>query len=249
MTILHKIRLVIRRLGFDVSRYPDITTDPDLRVARLLDNYGVTMVLDVGAAVGGFGIALRRNGYAGEIVSFEPLSGPYRDLVKASKNDRKWQAIPVAVGKQSGAILIHVAGNSVSSSVLEMLPLHRSAAPLSHSVGTQESSIVSLDDWAVDSLAADARIFLKVDVQGYEAAVLDGASRTLQQALCIQLEVSFVALYGDAPSYIELFDRMDKSGFSPVSISPVFIDKRVGQVLQADVVFARKHLADGSLRL
>ena len=144
MTILHKIRLVIRRLGFDVSRYPDITTDPDLRVARLLDNYGVTMVLDVGAAVGGFGIALRRNGYAGEIVSFEPLSGPYRDLVKASKNDRKWQAIPVAVGKQSGAILIHVAGNSVSSSVLEMLPLHRSAAPLSHSVGTQESSIVSL---------------------------------------------------------------------------------------------------------
>src|SRR5690242_19513073 len=92
--------------------------------------HDINLVLDVGANTGQFGQNLRALGYTGHIVSFEPLSGAHRVLVKTASRDKKW-SVPqkVAIGGHSGTVEIHVSANSVSSSVLAMLDAHVAAAP------------------------------------------------------------------------------------------------------------------------
>ena len=68
-------------------------------------------------------------GYEGNIVSFEPLPDAFIELLKNSKNDKKWNVNNYAMGNNNGRIKFNVASNSVSSSVLKMLPRHEESAP------------------------------------------------------------------------------------------------------------------------
>jgi FkbM family methyltransferase len=64
---------------------------------------------------------LRRFGYAGRIVSFEPASGPLRVLEKRARHDADWVTLPYALGAESATVTINVAANNAaSSSVLPM---------------------------------------------------------------------------------------------------------------------------------
>ena len=76
MTLAHSTRSWVRsRLGLDVQRYPG--SDPLHGLSLLLRHLAVDLVVDVGANDGGYARSLRRLGYAGQIVSFEPLAGPF----------------------------------------------------------------------------------------------------------------------------------------------------------------------------
>jgi FkbM family methyltransferase len=49
-----------------------------------IENRGINLVLDVGANVGQFGLSLRNRGYAGQIMSFEPVSDAFNELKKVA---------------------------------------------------------------------------------------------------------------------------------------------------------------------
>jgi hypothetical protein len=80
---------------------------------------------------------------------------------------------------------------------------------------------------------------LKIDVQGYEGAVLDGASSLFADGSIVglQLELSLVPLYGGAMTYREGLDRAESLGMTLMGLDPVFADPKSGQLLQADSVF------------
>jgi len=83
------LRRFLRGTGFDIVRYQP-STHPLARRKRLLENYGIDLVLDVGANVGQYGKELRCIGYKGQIASFEPLSAAYAELAKVSQADGLW---------------------------------------------------------------------------------------------------------------------------------------------------------------
>jgi hypothetical protein len=62
-----------RRAGLYLSRYP-LSILYDEHIARMLAAHEVNCVLDVGAQGGEFGAQLRRIGYHGPIVSYEPVA-------------------------------------------------------------------------------------------------------------------------------------------------------------------------------
>jgi len=92
-----------------------------------------------------------------------------------------------------GIVEMHVSGTSVSSSILEMLPLHLEAGPQSSYVGTETVQVHPLDHLC--PLNSTDRVLLKVDVQGYESQVLAGALRVLEGCRAVMSEMSLVPLY------------------------------------------------------
>lgn len=239
MRLKHELRHLIQRFGVDVVRYP--LHDPMARTVKLLDHYDVDCVIDVGANDGGFATTIRNLGYAGRIMSFEPLDKPFDALRRKARSDGNWDALQYAVGDIRDEVTINISGNSgLSSSVLPMLEIHTDVAPNSHYVGTQTVTQERLD-WLLPEYGVGLgdRAFLKVDVQGYERAVLDGASTLFanHQIVGLQLELSLVPLYAGAMTYREGLDRADSLGMTLMGLDPVFADPNTGQLLQADAVF------------
>ena len=229
----------IRQLGFELRRYRPASSSTAQFMA-MLSTHGVNLVFDVGANTGQFGQSLREADYLGRIVSFEPLSIARDQLLQASRKDALWEIAPrAAIGSENGEIEIHVAGNSVSSSILDMLDTHVSAAPESRYVGSERVSLQRLDSLAPDYLRPDSVPFLKIDTQGYEDRVLQGATGVLDQIVGLQLELSLVPLYEGQRLFYEMVDQLKAKGFEVWAIWPAFTDPKSGRSLQVDVTFFR----------
>lgn len=238
VTLLHAARRLAQSRGLDISRFPG--DHPTHHVVQLLRHHRITRVLDVGANDGGYSSELRRFGYTGRIVSFEPVSEPYRLLGKRASHDADWMTLPYAVGAESATVTINVAANNAaSSSVLPMLATHEEAAPSAMIVGAEKVTQRALDGLWPDITEPGDLVFLKADVQGYERQVLDGVVEHLDRITGLQLELSMVPLYEGGWLYDEALDWARQHGFVLMRLIPGFTDPRTGQMLQADGVFFR----------
>lgn len=232
------VRGPLRRAGFDLVRY-DPSRTPELRRVRLIADRGVDLVLDVGANTGPFARALREAGYAGRIVSFEPQLAAFSELEAASGSDLAWDCRRVALGSSDGTVELHVAGNSSSSSLLEMTEQHVTSAPESRYVTSERVELRRLDTIRDEVVRRDDTVYLKVDVQGFELEVLRGAEETLEQVVAVEAELSFVPLYEGGAALMDVVSHLDERGFHLLTLDPVFVDSRDGRLLQVDGLFAR----------
>jgi FkbM family methyltransferase len=243
MTLAHTARTWVRdHLRVDIRRYP--ASDPLHGLSLLLQHLAVDLVVDVGANDGGYATALRELGYHRHIVSFEPLSEPFARLCERAGHDGSWDVVQCALGDHEGEVEVHVAGNDgASSSVLPMLEAHLGAAPQSAYVRDETVRLRRLDEALPEAVdLAGRRTFLKIDVQGFERAVLDGAEGLFGADLLVgvQAEMSLVPLYDGQMLWRETVDRLAAQGFDLVSLVPGFSDPRSGRLLQADGVFAHR---------
>src|SRR5215218_7705969 len=165
MTVAHRIRRALRRTGIEATR-ANAFNSWDLRLPRLLEQHGVRTVLDVGANDGGFAASLFGGGFAGQVVSFEPLPAAWAALSERASRVTRWRvAPPMALSDENGETVFYEAGNSVSSSLLLMTGAHAGAAPQSRTVGNLRVRTRRLDD-VLPELDAPSPFFLKLDVQG-----------------------------------------------------------------------------------
>jgi FkbM family methyltransferase len=229
---------LLRAVGVDIIRFQP-SSHPLARRASLFKAYGVDLVIDVGANDGGYALEIRRLGYKGRIVSFEPLPEAKIRLDEARRGDDRWEAMGVALGDEPGEAVLHVAGNSASSSILPMLPEHERFAPESANVGAVAVEVRRLDDLADEVIRDARRPLLKVDAQGFEERVLDGARLALGRFVGVQVELSIIPLYDGAPASTQLVDRLAVDGFTLMSIEPGFSDPATGRLLQYDGLFFR----------
>lgn len=239
MTILHSIKQLALKAGVEVNWYDPAQSDT-ARLFKLLDFHKIDTILDVGANDGGYGKLLRRGGYSGAILSFEPLADAHLKLMHASASDSLWQVMPrMAIGSSNGEIEINVAGNSTSSSILPMRSLHELAAPQSRYIGTERVPLCRLDDVAHPLITQGKNLLLKIDTQGYEMPVLQGAKNLLRRVHGIQLELSLVPLYEGQLHYKEAINWLMERGFELWSVMPGFVDRTSGRMLQMDGVLFR----------
>jgi hypothetical protein len=82
-------------------------------------------------------------------------------------------------------------------------------------------------------------LFLKIDVQGFEPQVLEGAARLLDRTQGVQLELSLAPLYEGQTLFLPLVDWLAKKGFELWALIPGFIDNKTGRMLQVDGIFFR----------
>ena len=233
------IKQILHRVGFELRRF-SVEQSENARFFSMLRTHNVNLIFDVGANAGQFGVLLREIGFDGKIISFEPLSDARENLLNISKNDPLWQiALQTAIGEENGEIEIQIAGNSQSSSVLDMLDTHVRAAPDSKYIGKEKVPLRKLDSIAPDYMDSNSIAFIKIDTQGYETQVMNGAKKLMSQIVGLQVEISLVPLYKGQCLFDEMLKKLKNDGFELWSISTVFSDPNTGQLLQVDATFFR----------
>ena len=237
--IQRNVRRTLRHVGLDLVRWRP-QSSAEAALARMLDLHRIDTVLDVGANEGQYACLLRELGFKGRIISFEPLTAAHQRLQQTAVKDSLWTiAARTAIGHEEGQIRLNVASNGASSSILPMLEAHERAAPDVKYVGFEMAPISRLDRVAEEFLGEAQNIFLKVDAQGFELQVLQGATDLLRRVVGVQLELSLVPLYGGQPLFSELIDWMQGEGYKIWGIIPGLADNASGRLLQTDAVFFR----------
>ena len=239
MSIKHELRTYLWKIGYDISRFTP-TSHPLARRKQILASYEIDTVLDIGANAGQFARELRGDiGYTQSILSFEPLSTAFKLLKKNAKDDPAWDVFNCAIGDVAEKREINVAGNSFSSSLLNMLPSHLKSAPSSKYIGKEVIDIKTLDSIFSELCKTAKNIYMKIDTQGFESKVLKGAENSLTHINTVQMEMSLIPLYGGELLFNDMCILMSKMGYTLVAIENGFSDPASGQLLQVDGIFHR----------
>lgn len=218
----------------------------NLQIVWVLKNYGVDCVLDVGANVGQYASSLRRFGYEGHIVSFEPVPEFAEKLLQRSAADTKWHVIPAALATYDGQIEMRVQATFTS------------ALTKSSDFGTEtfktlrnheQDELRTVPVYRLDSILAEilgfigiederSRIYLKMDTQGFDLEAFRGVGKYMDLIVAMQSELAVKKIYEGMPGMTEAIAEYQKAGFEINGLFPVSIQPG-GQVVEFDGIFTK----------
>lgn len=233
------IQKTLRRKGLKIARFPE---PEKARRLKIMEFFKIKTVLDVGGNIGGYGKELRELGFSGKIISFEPTEEAFQLLQKKCTKDPNWHCHPFGLGDKNEVLPINVSLNSRSSSVLDVLPISIENSPDSMVKKVETIEIKTLDGIFSDLVHGKQGIMLKIDTQGYERQVLEGAKNSLNHIDLIQMEMSFEPLYRGESTFWELVPLINEFGFELFALESdlSFTNPESGKMLQVDGIFGRK---------
>ncbi len=242
--IISFIRLLFHKIlgciSLEVHR-KNIGTNKSLQLYAALNFFKIDLIFDIGANTGQFSKEMRGAGYTGRIVSFEPLPDAYKKLKESAIHDKLWEVHNrCALGAEKCKTVINVSRNSVSSSILPMLKTHFLVEKESIYIGKVEADLITLDSVSKRYLSNSNNYFIKIDTQGFEWEILNGARKTLKNARGVLCELSLTRLYEGQKMWLDFIHRMDNEGFSLWEIHQEFLDPNNGRTLQINAIFFRE---------
>ncbi len=233
------MRRLARALGFELVPLRK-AREPTRRLVNLFERWGVDLVVDGGANRGQYATLLRGSGWRGPVLSIEPIPELRAELARRAASDPAWRIAPaVALGAEAGRTVLEVSAESDMSSLLPRTTRLDRLSPSSRPVRRIEVPVVRLD--ALPELVGSpaSRIFLKLDLQGYESPALEGARGLLPRILGLQLELALVPLYEGETPWRSLIEQVEAMGYVPWLFLPGYVDPGTGRELQMDGVFLR----------
>lgn len=237
MEINNYLRSLLLKIGVDITHSKNSWL---WRRKKIIEANEISVVLDVGANIGQFAKQMRCClGYKNQIISFEPQYSVFSVLENKSKKDDLWSVYNYALGEKNEDIYINISENSGSSSIQNMLPSHTENAPKSMYIGKEKIVVKKLDDIYGDICSDQDKVYMKIDTQGYEKNVLNGANQSLNKINTIQIECSLISLYEGDVLFSDMIVFMKEKGYTPISIEPDFVNSKTGHELQVDCIFHR----------
>lgn len=219
---------LVSRVGYDVQKNPGsfpryrllkrlrLGHDPLSDVSTILGDR-VGCVFDVGAHVGQTAARFVAAFPRAHVYSFEPDPHSFAQLRTLTDTARRIDAVNAAVGDTDGEATLFVNKFDQTNSLLKVAPdAHQY---LLDKAGLTLQSEVKVPVLTLDRFCADRGIdridVLKLDAQGYELRVLDGARGLLDRAAVplIYLEVCFVRFYRDQPLFPDLYQYLFNRGY------------------------------------
>lgn len=213
-----------------------------VNLTRFLPPSEEVFLIDVGANVGDFTTRAREEYPDLRAVCFEPVGSNFAALTNKFGGNEEVTIHNAAVSNENTQATMYV-GRSNSLCSLEKYSEEGNHA---YGVGDDSYRITeTIDCRTLDSFALDPagrRVLLKVDVQGHEEKMLDGAAETLRKVDVAIIECTFANEYeGLPPSFAGVVSRLAVAGLYPV----VFQDYGRSwstYAFERDVIFVRQPL-------
>lgn len=213
------------RLGLHVFPRSDAPAWPEEDYVRtLFARLKPDCVFDVGANVGQYGRSLRKLGFTGQILSFEPIPAVFADLERAAAHDDRWHCHPYALGRTSGRRSFNVMASNDFSSFLAP----SRAADAEFTTDNVVKETIEVDLRTLDEVYPEmarrhgfANPFLKLDTQGFDLEVLRGGGQSLRHFCAMLSEINLRKLYEGAPDYAASIASFSELGFDVARLFPV----------------------------
>lgn len=233
------IKRTLRHLGYDLVQYPSRETYGE-HIRELVKILEIDLVLDVGAHHGEYGLFLRELGYAGRIISFEPVTVNFDVIAQRCAHDPTWQAYNLALGSEDADRSMNVMSNSFLNSFLapnEARWLDGNRVERIDTVTVRR--LDGLFDQMLNDVGARS-VFLKMDTQGWDLEVLRGANACISRIGAVQSEIPLKTIYKGMPSFMEVITECNRLGLDITGMFPVSRDTNNLAIVEFDCVMARR---------
>lgn len=195
-------------------QYPEIQA-----LRKFLTAFAVDCVFDVGANRGQYAMTLRRDaGFAGTILSFEPNPDIFAELAANAASDKSWHVFNMALSDFDGIASFNIMAADQFSSLKKPAGGQDDVfADRNKVVKSVEMHCRRLDTLLPEMAAAHgfARPFLKMDTQGHDLAVCEGAADLLSRMVGVQTELAVRPIYEGGTTYRDMIDWLAARGFVP----------------------------------
>jgi FkbM family methyltransferase len=241
ISLIYSVRNVLRKAKVEVVPVFPATNLLAMHLDLLFSKLKISCVLDVGARCGEYGIFLRRNGYRGDIVSFEPVAENFKELAKVAARDPKWHCLNYALGAEDSTASINVSYRTHFSSFRQLNSTAVNLFGDSSQVERSEEVQIRQLDGILNALPVELgdRTYLKMDTQGWDLEVLKGAQKALSYIVALQTEVTVRPIYDDMPVMQESLAAITGYGFAPSGFFPVTLDYSRLTLVECDLVAVR----------
>jgi FkbM family methyltransferase len=187
----------------------------------------VATVIDVGAAFGDWSVACSRCFPDARYVLVEPLEEYAPFLRRSTARLRDATEVRAAAAERSGTLKLNVHADLVGTSRFE-------EAGEELETMAREVRAVALDELAAE-LGLRPRYVLKVDVQGAELRVLEGARSIVADAALVVLEVSFFPIFVGGSTFEEVVAWVREAGLVVYDVTNLLYRPLDGALAQADL--------------
>lgn len=158
-------QLIEDRLGVHLYLTPPHGVSLTNDIKRLIPDFHADLIIDVGANVGQSAVDFRKAFPGATIHCLEPSEANYRALVKTAQRLGNAFAHNIAAGAHHGtARLVHGLDPS----------MHYIDLDVDDATSSEQVAIITMDEFC-KSIGADRISILKVDTEGHELDVLNGA--------------------------------------------------------------------------
>lgn len=197
----------------------------------------IKTIIDVGANIGQFALATHRFYPHTIIHSFEPVPNCFQKLTDNVDGICNIHTYNFALGNQNSEISFFQNAHSHASSALKVSNYQKENIPKTKDYQEIKVQCLRLDEFKFEQPLI-APILLKLDVQGFEKNVLEGASLILEKIDYLVLEVSFISMYEGEPLFDEMHTYLKEKGFKLVAPVGALPDANLA-IPQLDMLYKR----------
>lgn len=235
------LRRIFRKLGYKVVNINSTERDAFIDQFNLINKKQVT-IFDVGACTGEMTFRYRSLFKNSIIYCFEPFAPSFEILKKSTSAYPDIKCYNIALSDITGTVDFHVNQYYPTNSILAT---HVDSRKNWNDEVFVTKEVIKIDSLTLDDFTAQNQIdkidILKMDTQGTEYQILEGASNYFKQnkISLIYLEIITMPTYQGQKNLDEILLLLRRNGFALYYLYNLSYTN-AGELRQVDAIFIRK---------
>ncbi|MEM8523584.1 MAG: FkbM family methyltransferase [Bacteroidota bacterium] len=222
---------IIAQSGYRLVRVKEVDDIYLAWLQQLQNSNNIDIVFDIGANEGQTIKHFRKLLPSSFIYAFEPSKSAFERLQANVTSDQNCYLFPIALGEHDGSSKLYENSSDVTNSLLPVSNKITDYTPaqMCTPIGDSEVQVSRIDSFCKENKIKKIDL-LKIDAQGYENFILQGAGELLHPQFIkgILIEVLFVELYQNQSWFDEILKTLRLRNYKLFGLTDISKHKKVG---------------------